>query len=167
MTRHTEDNFRHKITRILNALETGFLVLLVALLLLSGLAQFFLRNFFHTGLLWLEPLSRYLVLWITFLGALKAAGEERHIRIDLVPRLLKGRARTLFDIMASLSAATVCLFLARWALDFLRMEREFGGMAFLAVPTWIALAAIPVGFLCLGLRMGGRAIQELLGFTQE
>lgn len=167
MTRHARCDFRHKITRILNALETGFLVLLVVLLLLSGLAQFLLRNFFYTGLLWLEPLSRYLVLWIAFFGALKAAGEERHIRIDLVPRLLKGRARTLLGVMASLSAATVCLFLARWALAFLRMEREFGGMAFLAVPTWIALAAIPVGFLCLGLRMGGRAVQQLLGLAQE
>jgi len=145
----------------LDILETGFLVLLVALLLFAGLTQFVLRNVFHTGILWLEPLSRYLVLWIAFAGATRAATEERHIRIDLLPRLLRGKTVLLSGAFTSFASAAVCLILARSGFSFLEMEREFSSAAFLSVPTWLALAAIPVGFLLMAVRMMSKGIEKL------
>ncbi len=145
----------------MDVLETGFLVLLVALLLFAGLTQFVLRNVFHTGILWLEPLSRYLVLWIAFAGATRAAAEERHIRIDLLPRLLNGKIVLLFGAFTSFSSAAICLILARSGFSFLGMEREFSEVAFLSVPTWLALAAIPLGFLLMAARMTSKGIERL------
>ncbi|MBD3163147.1 MAG: TRAP transporter small permease subunit, partial [Candidatus Eisenbacteria bacterium] len=57
------------------------------MILLSGL-QVVLRNFFQIGLLWIDPLVRTLLLWVAFLGAFAAAGRARHIRIDVLGRLL-------------------------------------------------------------------------------
>jgi TRAP-type C4-dicarboxylate transport system permease small subunit len=133
--------------------ETALLALLVVALLVVGLAQLVLRNVFHTGVLWFEPLSRYLVVWIAFAGAFAAAGENRHIRVDLIPRLLTGRMGMMVGALGALAGAVACAALAWWGVAFLLSEREFGATAFLEVPTWIALAAIPLGFFLIGLRM--------------
>ncbi|MBN1423758.1 TRAP transporter small permease [Candidatus Fermentibacteria bacterium] len=151
-----------RLARILAGAETAFLVFLVCLLLIVGLLQLVLRNVFHTGVLWFEPLSRYLVLWIAFAGAVAAAGEDRHIRVDLLPRLLKGRVGAMLGAVTSLAAAFVCAALAKSGIVFLASEREFGTVAFLAVPTWIALAAIPVGFALTGLRLTVSAVSKLV-----
>ena len=154
-----------RIAQLLRGVETALLTLLVAVLLAVGLAQLVLRNVFHTGVLWFEPLSRYLVMWIAFAGAFAAAGEDRHIRVDLVPRLLTGRRGLLVGGVACLAGAAVCAALTWWGVAFLRSEREFGAIAFLAVPTWIVLAAIPLGFALTGLRMlvkGGASLAQAL-----
>jgi TRAP-type C4-dicarboxylate transport system permease small subunit len=152
----------------LAAFETGFIVILVALLLIAGVTQFILRNIFHSGLLWLEPLSRYLVVWIAFTGALRATAEGRHIKIDIAPRILSGRIGMVVQSITSCAAAILSFLLSRWALSFVQTEREFGDLAFLEVPTWVALAIIPLGFLGIGLRFIIRgAIQFRRVFSSE
>ena len=136
----------------LASIETGFIVVLVALLLIAGVTQFILRNVFHSGLLWLEPLSRYLVVWIAFTGALRATAEGKHIKIDIAPRILSGRMGMLVQAITSCAAAIISFLLSRWALSFVQTEREFGDLAFLEIPTWIALAIIPIGFFGISLR---------------
>jgi len=153
--------FRTTHRRTLHTAETALLTILVGALLAVGLAQLVLRNVFHTGVLWFEPLSRYLVVWIAFAGAFAAAGEDRHIRIDLVPRLLVGRTGLIVGSLTLIAGAVICGALAWWGVAFLLSEREFGAVAFLRVPTWIVLAAIPLGFLLIGLRMLARAVDRL------
>jgi TRAP-type C4-dicarboxylate transport system permease small subunit len=142
------------------------MVLLLALLLAAGLAQFVLRNLFHTGILWLEPFSRYLVVWIAFAGALRAVGEERHIRIDLVPRLLRGTVGIVVSAVTSFAAATICFFLTKSGFSFLSMERDFGTVAFLSIPTWAALAAIPLGFGAIGVRLTWKGTAKLVQLSR-
>lgn len=150
------------LARVARAVEDGVLVVLVIALLAVGLTQLVLRNVFHTGVLWFEPLSRYLVLWIAFAGANAAAGEDRHIRIDLVPRMVAGRAGLFAGALTSLASAVICAILARAAMRFLGAERQFGAVAFLAVPTGVVLAAIPLGFALLSVRLLGKAVGTLV-----
>src|SRR5262245_3985963 len=70
---------------------TIFCVVLALMIGFSGL-QIVLRNLFHTGLLWIDPLTRALVFWLAFLGALAATGRVRHLHIDVVQRALPGGA---------------------------------------------------------------------------
>ncbi|MCB1566462.1 MAG: TRAP transporter small permease subunit, partial [Xanthomonadales bacterium] len=39
-------------------------------------------------MIWSEPVSRLLVLWLALLGGLAATREGKHIAIDALPRLL-------------------------------------------------------------------------------
>jgi TRAP-type C4-dicarboxylate transport system permease small subunit len=154
------------VVRVLDGLETGFMVLLIALLLAAGLTQFVLRNLFHTGVLWLEPFSRYLVLWIAFAGALRAVGEERHIRIDILPRLLHGNVEAVISVLTSFAAAAICAVLTKSGISFLAMERDFGTIAFLSLPTWGALAVIPLGFAAIGIRFAWKGTAKLAYVVQ-
>jgi len=54
--------------RVGTAEQVVLTILILGMIALS-MAQIVLRNFFHTGLIWIEPLLRHLVLWIGFTGA--------------------------------------------------------------------------------------------------
>jgi TRAP-type C4-dicarboxylate transport system permease small subunit len=64
-------------------------ICLLSMVVLSAL-QILLRNVFGAGVLWIDPLLRYLTLWIGFLGAALAAAEGRHIQIDVLSRACAG-----------------------------------------------------------------------------
>ncbi len=83
------------VTRFLHRLEDSLLVILLTTLILLASTQIFLRNLFDTGLVWIDPLLRVMVLWLGLLGAAVAAREHKHIQIDILTRLLSKNAFTL------------------------------------------------------------------------
>ena len=146
----------------LHRVETGFLVLLVACLLVLTCGQILMRNLFSITFLGTESLVRHLVLWIGLAGALVAARLDKHIRIDAAVRLLPARMRAIILSCADFFAAALCAYLAYIAGRFVLDERAFGTVAFFAVPAWIAQLCFPLAFALMGLRFllqGGRRIR--------
>ncbi|MBD3237150.1 MAG: TRAP transporter small permease subunit [Candidatus Eisenbacteria bacterium] len=136
--------------------------ILLSLLLLGMLAlavlQILLRNFFSTGLIWIEPLARHLVLWIGFAGAVVAAGQLRHIQMDVLSRLLPERGRLWMLRLTTMIAGLVCAVLARAAGLYLLDEAAFGSTGFLGIPTWVLTSVIFVGFAVIAARFASRAL---------
>jgi TRAP-type C4-dicarboxylate transport system permease small subunit len=66
---------------------------------------------------WVDPFLQKGTLWLAFLGASLATREERHIAIDVFPRLFPRKGKLVMRALASLGAAVVAFFLARafWA----------------------------------------------------
>ena len=143
-------------------LETGFLVLLVACLLVLTCGQIIVRNLFSITFLGTESLVRHLVLWIGLAGALVATRLDKHIRIDAALRLLPFRVRAIVLSCADFFAAALCAYLAYIAGRFVLDEHAFGTEAFFAVPAWIAQLCFPLVFGLMGLRFllqGGRRLR--------
>ncbi|MEJ2722735.1 MAG: TRAP transporter small permease subunit [bacterium] len=74
--------------------EVGFIALLLFALIFFGCLQIVLRNFFHTGLIWADPLMRHIVLWLGCMGAVLATSRMRHISIDIFTRLRSSSSST-------------------------------------------------------------------------
>ena len=127
----------------LHRLETGFLVLLVACLLVLTCGQILMRNLFSITFLGTESLVRHLVLWIGLVGALIATRLDKHIRIDAALRLLPDRVRAIVLSCADFFAAVLCAYLAYIAGCFVLDERAFGTMAFLPSPLGSPNCAFP------------------------
>ena len=138
----------------LRNLEKWLLVLLISTLVAFALLQIILRNFFSTGLVWGDDLLRHGVLWLSILGASRATLEKRHIRIDLLPRILPPRLSFLMDIMCCLLSFLVCLVLFWTSLNFVQDERLLGDIAFASIPYWYLELIFPVGFGLMALRFG-------------
>jgi TRAP-type C4-dicarboxylate transport system permease small subunit len=139
---------------------------LLAMVFLSGL-QILLRNVFESGLLWIDPVLRHLVLLLAFTGAIVATGVKRHVQINALGRLLHGRALRAAGTAVAASAAAISLALAHASLMLLRDEIEFGEIVFLGVPSWVVVAVFPVSFLALAFRFGWLVFAEIAGEAPE
>ena len=78
-------NFRHALIRMESFMAGASLLLLLGLIFGQVLA----RNFFHSGIPHADILSRYMVLYIAFFGAVLAVEGSKHIRIDVVAACMK------------------------------------------------------------------------------
>jgi TRAP-type C4-dicarboxylate transport system permease small subunit len=126
--------------------EVGFIALMLLVLVALGCVQIVLRNAFHSGLLWADPLMRHLVLWLGAFGAALASARMRHISVDALSRLLPERYHPLRrSIVYGLTAVAGYLLListVRLVLD----ERQYGDIAFLGIRTWVLEAVLPLAF---------------------
>jgi TRAP-type C4-dicarboxylate transport system permease small subunit len=127
-------------------IEDAALALLLGALIALSCAQIALRNLFDTGIDWIGPVVRYLVLWIGLLGALTAARRGQHIAIDAFTRLLGPRSRSGLAALIALFTAAVCALVARQGARLVALDREAGTTAFGAVPAWCIEAGIPLCF---------------------
>ncbi len=97
-------------------------VLLLAMVVVAAL-QALLRNAANLGLETANALLEHLAdadpflqkgtLWLAFLGASLATHADKHIAIDVLPRLLGPRARSALRAIVSVASAVVAFYLAR------------------------------------------------------
>lgn len=136
-------------------------VLLLALVIFAG-AQIGARNLFDGGWIWGEQLIRVGVLWVGLLGAVVASREDRHLRIDLLPRMLPPRGRAAAAAFSHAVTAAVCAVIAWHAARFVAGEQAFGGPGIAAIPGWVLQVVMPVAFALMALRHAVHAGREAL-----
>jgi len=151
-----------KISQFLGNLEKWVLVLLLGFLTAFALAQIISRNFLSVGLVWGDDLLRHGVLWISFLGAARATLERKHIRIDLLPRVLPVRLSFIADFMCCLISFVVCLLLLWASCNFVQGERLAGDIAFASIPYWWLELIFPISFALMACRFCLNCISGLV-----
>lgn len=156
-----------KALRMLYRLEDGLLVaLLLTMILLAGV-DILARLIVGSGMTWIAPLLRILVLWTGLLGALVATRSREHIAIDLLSRFAPSWLRTLMQVIAAAFASLVCWILAYYSQAFVRTAYEFGDLAFAAVPAWPLQLILPLTFALMGLRFAVQAFAALGSQTTQ
>lgn len=144
---------RRSVLNFFNVIDRGFariieLLLLVILFAMGGLTvlQVVLRDFFGSGVPNAEIVSRHMVLWIAFLGAMLGTRVRSHISIDVVTRALPRRPRNAVRIFLDSVAFVVALLLAQASYHFVMNEKALGEILVGNFPAWLAQAVIPFGF---------------------
>jgi C4-dicarboxylate transporter DctQ subunit len=150
-----------KIFRLIHGLEDGIMVLLLVTMILLAFGQIILRNVFDTGFIWLDPMLRVMVLWIGLLGAMVATRVDKHIRIDVLTRLLPPKLRILSHALTLVFAAIISGIIAWHSYLFVMSEMEYGGNAFSGIPAWTLETIIPFSFAVMTLRFGLEALLHL------
>jgi TRAP-type C4-dicarboxylate transport system permease small subunit len=114
--------------------------------------QVILRNIFSFGFLWADPLLRYMVLWVGFLGAVIATREGKHFGVDFLNRYLPKKilhgVRTFIDVFA-----TVISFMLMYAaFQFLFEAIGAEELDVFEIPKRFYFSIIPIGFGLIGLQ---------------
>ena len=146
---------------MLAAMEDGILVFLLAAMIGLAGTQILLRNLWDTSVGWGDPLLRVTVMWIGLLGAMAASRDDNHITIDLVSRLLRGRAMAVTRVVTGLVSSVVFAVLAWHGMRFVLFEREDQAIAFASVPAWLCELIIPVAFGIMALRFFTGVLAQL------
>jgi C4-dicarboxylate transporter, DctQ subunit len=159
------------ILRLVYGIENGLLVLALSVMIFLSFGQIVLRNVFSASLAWIDPLLRYLVLWVGMLGAMVATREDNHISIDVISFFLPGRGRVMVRIVTDLFTAGICGVLAYAGVLFVRDEMSMGMEAFDGVPNWVIEVILPFAFAVIAIRyaiyFGLHIYQAIVGVPEE
>jgi TRAP-type C4-dicarboxylate transport system permease small subunit len=147
-----------RIVAAIRSFENVLLVVAVLALIALAAGQIIARAVFGTGWVWLDPLTRALVLWAGLLGAVVAARDEKHINLDALTRQLSGWPLRLARLVALGAASVVSGALAWYSLGLIALDREGGTMAFGPVPTWWVQLILPLAFGLMALRFAIHAL---------
>lgn len=124
--------------RLINALlVVGFIVLLCVI----GL-NVFGRMLFGGGVPWADEASRFLFIWVAFLGASVAYFRREHISVGFLVDKLPRPLRLAMRILQELLVLAVLCFLMYGA--FVLIDTTFRRSALLGVPMSYIFAAVPV-----------------------
>lgn len=84
-----------RVSDILGAINAAMLALM-AILVFGNVV---LRYAFNSGIMWSEEMSRFLFIWLCFIGAIGALKDNEHLGVDaLVKRLSIGKKRLLYTL---------------------------------------------------------------------
>ena len=142
----------------LHNLEDGLLALILFSMIALASSQVILRNVFHGGFSWGEPLLRLLVLWLGLMGAMVATRLDKHITVDALLRVLSPGMQHIARILTKLATAAVCALLAYHSARLVAIDYEYQSLVIGSVPAWIGDLILPIAFSVMTLRLVLQAI---------
>ena len=117
----------------------------MAMVIIVG-TQVFARYGLNHSLFWSEELARFLLVWLTFLGATSAYYRGAHPGVDaLVSRLSPG-ARARVAVWVHLAGLVLFGVMLVYGVEFAYFVRAQITPA-LGMPKWIPMAVIPLSSL--------------------
>lgn len=126
--------------------EDALLVAVFAAMLVLAAAQIVMRNFLDTGVAWIDPLLRVLVLWVGMLGAVAATREDRHINIDVLSKFAPPAVLPWLKRVIGVATAAVCALLTWHSFRFVRDEYAYSDFEVAGLPVWFWQSILPLGF---------------------
>lgn len=138
-------------------LEEGVPSLAVVLMFLVVLYQVALRDLFTRPPSWSDELARYLYIYMVFLGAAHVSRRGLHIRMDVLPLRLRGRARTALLFVHELLAVVFLVYALRSGLVFFEFYRRIPSPA-MEMPSGYLVVVLPVACGLMLLHHGAAAV---------
>ena len=113
--------FFSKLLDKLNLLIEYIVCLLLAVMVVTVFLQVIFRFVIHSSLPWSEELARYILVWLSFLGASIGVRRKAHIGVAAITNLLKGVWRRGVSILVPLFATVFFLFLTIYGYRILKV----------------------------------------------
>ncbi|WP_169251032.1 TRAP transporter small permease [Brevibacterium sp. 'Marine'] len=146
------------LSKVENVLAGGCLIAATALAVFAVL----LRNITGDVLFWSEEAVIYLIIFSTFFGAVVALRHNDHVAVDIMPTLLKGKAKKFFVVLGGLATLVYAGFIAylSWALITEPFSRTTITPA-LKLPLWVVELSLAVGMTLFFIRAAEMTVRAL------
>lgn len=143
--------------RKLPAWERAFLganralvVAMMAVMATLVFANVIARYVFNFSIIWVEELTQFMMIWITYVGAGLAMREGRHVAVEMFQDLLPAPAAKALRVLVALAMLVFLGFLLVLGIQFAQFawEQETPvmnirvGIAYLAIPVGAAIFAV-------------------------
>lgn len=129
-----------------------------ALALLMGVMAciVFIQVVFRTiggSLPWSEELSRYMTVWITFIGVSYGVKKKAHIGVEAFTLMCPKNIRRLINFIVIIICAVFCVICIKYGVDIIMKQIAMKQVSpAMRVPMWWAYLGIPVGMTMAFLR---------------
>ncbi len=129
-------------------------VLLFSLMTVLIFLQIIFRFLLNASLDWTEELGRYTFIWLVYLSASLAVKRNRHIRVEIVEKLLPRKSSKWFGFLAELIWLLFSLTMVKQGYLVAKMNLQMGqNSPSLYLPMGLVYAIIPIGFGLISLRV--------------
>lgn len=141
------------VVRFIHKLEENIVALLLVAMTLLVFAEVVMRFVFNTGVIWIQEATLYTSAWFVLFGASYGVRIGAHIGVDVVVKLLPEPLRRLAGLVAIALCFVYCGLFLMGSWDYLQLMHMIGiEMEDIAVPKWMAMMIMPVGFVLLVIR---------------
>ena len=155
----------HKLSEWLDHICGALCVVCVAAMVVLTGAQIVCREFF-TALSWSEELTRYLLVWATFLGAGCVYRRMGHISVTVLQDHVPAPMRTTMRIVCHLLCGAFFVIAVLYGLDYAGMQSRQLSAA-LRMPMSRVYMAIPVGCAIMAVHVVDRLVAMITGPAAE
>lgn len=90
------------------------LVTLMAVMVLNVLWQVGSRFILRSPSSFTDELARFLLIWVSLLGASYVTGKKMHLAIDILPSKLEGKKQRNLNVLINVLVAVFALFAMVW-----------------------------------------------------
>lgn len=131
------------------ALEWVMIVALSVMVLVMFM-QVLLRYVFSTGFAWTEELSRFMMIYMIFIGAAVLASQDGHISVTILDDWLKGVPRKIIKLVQYILTLVYCAVMSQLGLSTLSIvsRQKTPNMQ---ITMDIIYAVIPVSMILMGI----------------
>ena len=110
-------------------------------------AQVIARYFFHSAMAWPEEASRFLFIWLSYLGVAYSTYAGDHLKVDIIFTVISRKAQKFLLILGEIITLVFMAVLAYYGLIMLDIVIESEEIALsLPIPLWIIWFSIPFTF---------------------
>lgn len=152
------------LSQLENVLAGGCLIAATVLAVFAVL----LRNITGDVIFWSEEAIIYLIIFSTFFGAVVTLRHNEHVAVDIMPTLLRGKAKKVFVVLGGLATLVYAGFIAylSWALITEPFSRTTTTPA-LKLPLWVVELSLAVGMTLFFIRAVEMTVRALLTSTAD
>lgn len=138
-----------KIEKFINDLALNLSAIGIIAIIAIIFVNVILRYLFNSGLVWVEEFSRYIIIWVAFIGSSLAVKDNKHVSMDAVFNILpasKKRIACIFIFAVSGIVTTGMLALGiMHAFSFVKTQQV--SIALDWFPMWLVVICVPIGGL--------------------
>ncbi|HEY4717351.1 MAG TPA: TRAP transporter small permease [bacterium] len=147
---------------LIERIETWFIIVVIIMMIFISFLQVVLRNIFSTGISGTEELLRHIVFWTGLVAGSLLTRENRHIKIDILSKMMPARMEQVTAIIINLVSLCICVMLLLASIRFISVEMQFQERSPLPVPIWSLQLILPIGFFMISLRFFLKLIEKIL-----
>ena len=132
---------------------------LLAVLVVAVFLQVFFRYVLKNPIAWTEELSRYSLVWLTFLGAAYAVSLKQNISIEIIRNKLPLIGKKIMYTIATLVSLLFCIYLIKYGYILASSSMKQLSPV-LRVPMGLVYYIIPVSAFLFGINLIDMLVKE-------
>lgn len=143
-------------------IEGLFCVLLLIIMTILMFTEVVARYVFGSSFIWVEELTRYLFIWLTFISAAYVTATQAHIKVDAAISLFPKKAQPTIKRIGLLIWLVFSIMITYVGFDYSLTMLDVGGNSpALGLAKGIIYLGIPIGYLLMTIRLVMRLFKEI------
>ncbi len=134
-----------KINNILLKLEQKSISVILIIMVILSFTQVLSRYVFKYSFPWIEETTRYLMIWLTYIGTAYVCAIQQHISVDVLPEFLK-KKRIKYDVFINAVMFVFTLVFITICFKFISQGIASGQLTpATQIPKWTMHSSMAIG----------------------